>query len=264
VKPTGDWEDYEIEVRDQDITISRNGEKINEFKNAPGINSSRDGDPSTTQRQFTKGYIGLQNHSNDDKMQYRNVRVEDLSGEAATGAFTVSGKGPHTVELRSVDAAGHVEDKQVLTLEIGATTPEGSTVVPLVPQTVSPTIPPMTQPTASAKFGKVSSRISRATFAKRGITVPISCTGAMDGTAKLTVTRAVAKKLKLSRTTLASTQAKCFGPHSIKVALKPSSALKRALARKGAPRSVKLTLSVEMRVFGKAPQKYKKTITLKR
>jgi PKD repeat protein/glucose/arabinose dehydrogenase/type 1 glutamine amidotransferase len=263
-KPTGDWEDYEIEVRGQKFTIRRNGKEINTFENLPGKPSSRDGDPSTTQRQFTKGYIGLQNHSNEDKMQYRNVRVEDLSGDAPTGAFTVSGKGPHTVELRSVDAAGHVEDKQSLALELGGTTPEGSTAVPLVPQTVSPAIPPMTQPATSAKFGRVSSRISRATFAKRGVRMRIACTGAMDGTAKLTVSRSTARKLKLRGTTLTSRSAKCWGPHSITVALKPSKALRKALARKGGPKRVKLTLSVEMRVFGKTPQRYRKTITLKR
>ena len=113
-------------------------------------------------------------------------------------------------------------------------------------------------------FGTVSARISRATFAKKGVAVPISCTGAMDGSAKLTVTSKVAKQLKLAKATLASQDVTCWGPHSIKVALKPSSSLARALARKGGPKSVKLTLSVEMRVFGKAPQTLKKTITLKR
>ena len=48
------------------------------------------------------------------------------------------------------------------------------------------------------------------------------------------------------------------------MSLKPSSSLAKALARKGGPKSVKLTLDVQMRVFGKAPQTLKKTITLKR
>ena len=54
----------------------------------------------------------------------------------------------------------------------------------------------------------------------------------------------MAKQLKLAKTTLASTDAKCYGPHSIKVALKPSSSLAKALARKGGPKSVKLSLDV--------------------
>jgi hypothetical protein len=263
-KPTGDWEDYEIEVRGKTFTSRRNGKPINTFENLPGKTSSRDGDPSTTLRQFAKGYVGLQNHSDADKMQYRNVRGEDLSRDPATGAFAVSGKGPHTVELRSVDAAGHVEDEQVRAIEIGGTTPEGSTLVPLAPQTVSPVIPSMAPSTATAKLGTVASRIKRTTFARRGIAVRIACTGAMDGSAKLTVSSAVAKRLKLRRRTLASAAAKCWGPHSITVTLKPSQALAKALARKRGPKSVKARLTVQMRVFGKKPQTLRKPITLRR
>ena len=51
----GTWEDYEIEVVGQTYTIRRNGEVINEFENAPGKNSDRAGDPSTTLRQFAAG-----------------------------------------------------------------------------------------------------------------------------------------------------------------------------------------------------------------
>ena len=57
-------------------------------------------------------------------MQYRDVRVEDLSADApgrnATGPFAVAGVGPHTVEVRSVDAAGNVEAKQAVDFQIGA------------------------------------------------------------------------------------------------------------------------------------------------
>jgi hypothetical protein len=123
-------------------------------------------------------------------------------------------------------------------------------------------LPPMITSPTSAGLGTVSARISRATLAKRGIIV--ACTGGMDGTAELTVASPVAKRLKLSRTTLSSQSVKCWGPHSVKVSLKPSSALARALVRKGGPKSVKLTLSVKMRAFGRAPQQFKKTITLKR
>ena len=275
-KPRGEWEDYEIKVVGQHFTISRNGEVIKEFENSPGKTSDRAGDPSTTLRQFAQGYIGLQNHGGADDIQYRDVHIEDLSagarGVVEAKPFTVSGKGPHTIEVRSTDAAGNQEAKKTFDFEIGAETPPGSTgggggtiQVPLVPQNpISPTLPPMAVSPATAAFGTVSSKISRATFAKKGVAVPISCTGAMDGSATLTVTSKVAKQLKLATTTLASQAAKCYGPHSIKVSLKPSSSLAKALARKGGPKSVKLTLKVQMRVFGKAPQTLTKTITLKR
>ena len=93
----GTWEDYEIQVVGQEYTISRNGEVINTFKNDPGLNSDRAGDPSTTLRQFARGYIGLQNHGGADTMQYRNMRVEDLTpgvpkAEDGTGPFPVDGR----------------------------------------------------------------------------------------------------------------------------------------------------------------------------
>ncbi|WP_454086200.1 ThuA domain-containing protein [Georgenia sp. Marseille-Q6866] len=75
----GVWNDYEIRVVGQQYTILRNGEVINEWENAPGQQSSRAGDPPTDLRQFASGFIGLQNHGNNDLMEYRNVRVRDLS-----------------------------------------------------------------------------------------------------------------------------------------------------------------------------------------
>ena len=87
----------------RDVTyrlVFRNGELINEFANATDLTSSRPGDPPASQRQFSAGYVGLQNHGGPDLLQYRDVRVEDLSADAParhpTGAFRVSGLGPHS------------------------------------------------------------------------------------------------------------------------------------------------------------------------
>ena len=269
-KPRGDWEDYEIQAVGQHYTIRRNGAVIKEFDNAPGKNSDRAGDPPTTLRQFSEGYIGLQNHGGADTMQYRNVRVEDLSpgthGLVKAAPFDVAGAGPHTIEVRSTDAAGNVEARKVFDFEIGATTPLGSTdttVTPLTPSSGA-AMPPMIDTPASASLGRIAARITSATFAKRGVRVPIACTGAMDGTAKLTVASSVARRLKLPSKTLAREDVRCYGPHSIKVGLKPSSALARALARKGGPSRVRLTLTVQMRDFGRPPQNLRDTITLRR
>ncbi|GAA4069283.1 DUF1080 domain-containing protein [Actinomadura miaoliensis] len=76
--PPGTWNDYEIRVQGQHYTIIRNGEVINEFDNTPGKNSSRAGDPPTDLRQFTRGFIGLQNHGSSDVVDFRNVRVREL------------------------------------------------------------------------------------------------------------------------------------------------------------------------------------------
>ena len=93
-EPREGWNDYEIEVVGQHYRVSRNGKLINEFQNDPGIESSRGGDPPTDQRQFTEGYVGFQNHGGADTMQYRDIRVEDLTADGPqktkTGVFDVT------------------------------------------------------------------------------------------------------------------------------------------------------------------------------
>jgi glucose/arabinose dehydrogenase/type 1 glutamine amidotransferase len=78
VTPKGRWNDYEIRVVGQHYTIIRNGVVINEFDNTPGKQSSRNGDPPTDLRQFLSGFVGLQNHSNNDLIDFRNIRVRKL------------------------------------------------------------------------------------------------------------------------------------------------------------------------------------------
>jgi glucose/arabinose dehydrogenase/type 1 glutamine amidotransferase len=80
VTPKGQWNDYEVRVVGQHYTITRNGVVINQFDNTPGKQSSRNGDPSTDLRQFISGFIGLQNHSNNDLTEFRNIRVRELPG----------------------------------------------------------------------------------------------------------------------------------------------------------------------------------------
>ena len=76
--PKGTWNNYEIKVVGQHYTVIHNGVVINEFDNTPGKQSSRAGDPPTDLRQFLSGFIGLQNHSDNDLIDYRNIRVRLL------------------------------------------------------------------------------------------------------------------------------------------------------------------------------------------
>ena len=76
--PKGVWNDYEVRVVGQHYTIVRNGVVINEFDNTPGKQSSRPSDPPTDLRQFASGFIGLQNHSDTDLMEFQNIRVRPL------------------------------------------------------------------------------------------------------------------------------------------------------------------------------------------
>jgi PKD repeat protein len=78
VTPKNQWNDYEIKVVGQHYTMIRNGVVINEFDNTPGKQSSRAGDPPTDLRQFASGFVGLQNHSDNDLIEFRNIRVRAL------------------------------------------------------------------------------------------------------------------------------------------------------------------------------------------
>ncbi|MBE2315412.1 ThuA domain-containing protein [Solirubrobacter sp. CPCC 204708] len=265
----GQWEDYEIEVVGQHYKISRNGDVINEWDNLPGLNSDRAGDPSTTLRQFARGYIGLQNHGGEDRMQYRNVTIEDLTpgkpkAEDAKPNIQITGAGPHTIEVRATDEAGNTS-RETFDLAIGdPAAPGGATPQPAPLPPTSTILPPMIDSPATYRLGSLSSRVTRTSFTKRGLKVPISCTGAMDGTVKLTVSSRDRKRLKLKSATLKSTDVRCWGPHRVTVTLKPSSAIAKRLAAKGGPKRVKLTLSVQMRDWGKPAATTRRTITLQR
>ncbi|GAB3432953.1 hypothetical protein GCM10027436_08600 [Actinophytocola sediminis] len=78
VTDKGVWNEYEVKVVGQHYTIIRNGVVINEFDNTPGKESSRAGDPPTDLRQFLSGFVGLQNHGNNDLIEFRNIRVREL------------------------------------------------------------------------------------------------------------------------------------------------------------------------------------------
>jgi hypothetical protein len=195
-------------------------------------------------------------------MQYRNIRVQDLSPDAPgrdpSGPFEVSGQGPHTVEFRSVDAAGNAEAKQSVDFHIGEAAP------PTDPSG-NPPVPPITDTPATYRLGSVTKRLGAGALAKRGLKVRVACTGAMRGSASLTVSGSTRRKLRLSTRTLAGRTVRCFGAHTATVVLKPSKALARRLtAGRRSVRSVRLTLTVRMADFGQPARTVKRTITLRR
>jgi PKD repeat protein/type 1 glutamine amidotransferase len=248
VVPKGEWSDYEVRVVGQQYTISRDGVVINQFDNSIPKDSSRTGDPPTQARQFAKGYVGLQNHSDADKMQIRNVRVQDLSPGArgGTGAFTVTGRGNHTVEFRSVDWAGNTEATKSTMFRIGA------------PPVASP--PPTTKP-PSFRLAKPP-RTKLGSFARRGLKVKVTCTDAMQGSAALTVSKSVKRRLHLKSRTLAKRSLRCADAGSKTVTLKPSRKVARALRR--SHRAVKAMVQVRLQPIGGRLQTHRRSITLRR
>ncbi len=80
LNPPGEWNDYEIIVREDRIVVYLNGTKINEWI---------DDDPNVD---LTTGHIGLQTHGAGDDNYFRNIRIRDLDEEEPVeGAPTVQG-----------------------------------------------------------------------------------------------------------------------------------------------------------------------------
>jgi hypothetical protein len=61
-KPAGEWNKYQITIVAQHYTVVLNGEKVNEFDGARGL----------------EGYIGLQNHDPISRVTFRKVRVKEI------------------------------------------------------------------------------------------------------------------------------------------------------------------------------------------
>ena len=133
-------------------------------------------------RQFASGYVGLQNHSDNDLIEFRNIRVQALG--TGDGPFDVTAPGPHTVEFRTTDTAGNVEAARSVTFTIPGTPPPPGSQPPQPPP------PGGTEP--GAAFGLRSVQRPRlGTFARRGLRVTVGCDATGAGRAALTVTRSV-------------------------------------------------------------------------
>jgi hypothetical protein len=83
----------------------------------------------------------------------------------------------------------------------------------------------------------------------------------MSGTAKLTVSRATARKLDLGSRTIRSREVRCWGAHTATVTLKPSKSVARKL--RDASGSIRLRLAVRMQDLGQPARTATKTITLR-
>jgi hypothetical protein len=86
LKPAGQWNAYEIVVRDDRIIVYLNGAKINEWI---------DDDPNVD---LATGHIGLQMHGAGDDVFFRNVRVRQLE-QSVDAPGTVGGTVPATLSL---------------------------------------------------------------------------------------------------------------------------------------------------------------------
>ncbi|AOR30537.1 glycosyl hydrolase [Streptomyces fodineus] len=91
LNPPGEWNTFEIRVTGEHLEVFLNGVKINDFTNT---------DPA---RSLQQGYVGLQNHSDADRVSFRNVRVK------TTYSRTGEVKG---VNGKCMDVAGGKDDDE--------------------------------------------------------------------------------------------------------------------------------------------------------
>ena len=124
----------------------------------------------------------------------------------------------------------------------------------------------MTDTPASAALGELASRVRAKRFGKRGLTVRVACTGAMEGTATLRLSKRSARSLKLGKRMVKAGAVRCYGAHMAKVKLMPSKSLKRKLdagrKRGSGASSLRLTLTVKITDLGQPTQTLKKSITI--
>ena len=71
LNPPGEWNSYELVVEGENLRVYLNDVLVNDFTN-------------TEPARDLPGHIGLQNHSDDDTVSFRDVRIKDLSAESGT------------------------------------------------------------------------------------------------------------------------------------------------------------------------------------
>lgn len=73
------WHELEIQKIGQQWTIFIDGVLVNQYDNAIPLQPKRAGDPPSSARQFPGSAIGLQNHGDSDRIEYKDVRVKEVS-----------------------------------------------------------------------------------------------------------------------------------------------------------------------------------------
>ena len=161
-------------------------------------------------------------------------RVDGGDWTPYEGFFDVAGNSGHRVDFRSSDLAGNVENFKTVMFTIRPTSQ-----LPAPVQQAQPA--PAPKPYAAVE--EVSSRLRTLPSLRAGqLKVYVSCAGVSRGTLTLTVDRAVVRKLKLKTATLASKVLRCGEEGRATVSLRPSSAVRKALARSKTSVKAKLTL----------------------
>ncbi|MBE2315413.1 hypothetical protein DVA67_005470 [Solirubrobacter sp. CPCC 204708] len=201
--------------------------------------------PTTTV--LLNGAAPVAEYVNAARVAFTRSDGEDSSGAVSTeyrvdggawkpyeGAFDLTHRQVYQLDFRSTDQVGNVENYRSVRFTVRA---------PTVLEAPRQQAPSTTAPKPFAAIADVSTRVRTLTALRAGrFRVNVSCQGVRRGKLIATVTRAIARKLKLKSSTLASKTLDCGEEGRATVSLRPSSAIRTRLARTTGSVQVKLTL----------------------
>jgi hypothetical protein len=163
-------------------------------------------------------------------------RVNDGDWTAYENAFDLSANQGYQIDFRSTDLVGNVENFKRVRFTIRR------------PATFAAPLPRIPAAPAPKPFAAIETPASKATTLSAlragGFKFDVSCVGVSRGTATLTVERSLVRRLKLKTSTLATKVLRCDQGRAT-VSLKPSAAVRKALARSKTSVRAKLTLRMK-------------------
>ncbi|HWK29748.1 MAG TPA: PKD domain-containing protein [Solirubrobacter sp.] len=227
---------------------------------APTVDAAAD--PVSGTSPLTVSFSGTVRDPDGDGMSIVWDFGDGLFGAGPNTTHTYTAPGVYTATLTATDSRGASTSKSVtitVTAAQGANNGGGNGGGSNV--TGADTKAPAAAPVAPWFGVAQPATTALKTFSAKGLRVTLTSTTATRGTAKLTVSKKVAKKLGLKKTTLASRTVKFSSAGSTSVTLKPSAAVRRALRK--AKGKVKATLTVSLRATGKSAKATKRTVTLR-
>ena len=157
----------------------------------------------------------------------------------ADAPFTVSGAGAHLVEYRSVDEAGNAEPARQAAFTVTSAQPSPPPAGP-----PSPPVEPAPDPDPWATLERPRRGLQTlAAFRGGRLRLSVRCQSVERATLRMVVSRKQARRLGLRSTIVAGRTVRCDGGALATVQLKPTAAVRRALARRRAALPVTLRLS---------------------
>jgi PKD repeat protein len=244
----GDAGVYDVEYRSSDVAGNRSDVEALRVKVDPAapVTSARINGAAPQEEYTGPVRVALTRTDGDGSGAVgTEYRIGDGEWTAYTDSFDIDGNRGHRIDFRSWDVAGNVENFRSVTFVIRPpVAPSGGTPQPPA-ATPAPGSAPPPRPAPFASLQEPARKRSTIAAFRRGdFAVRVTCRSVDTGTLRLGVSRAVARQLGLKRRVLATQSVRCGDQGRGTVTLKPSGAVKRALA--GSLRAFDATLTLRM------------------